>query len=73
MKKRIKKRRLTNIYHNDDDVDDGYNLLSSPSVSLSLSLSLSLSPSSLFVSAVPLSAVSLSLSPSLFVSAVRMC
>ena len=31
MKKRIKKRRLTNIYHNDDD-----------DVSLSLSLSLSL-------------------------------
>ena len=43
MKKRIKTRRLTNIYHsNDDDVGDGYNLLSP----LSLSLSLSLSPSS---------------------------
>ena len=41
MKKRIKTRRLTNIYHSDDDdVGDGYNLLSPP---LSLSLSLSLS------------------------------
>ena len=40
MKKRIKTRRLTNIYHSDDDdVGDGYNLLS---LSLSLS-SLSLS------------------------------
>ena len=29
MKKRIKTRRLTNIYHSDDDdVSDGYNLLS---------------------------------------------
>ena len=28
MKKRIKTRRLTNIYHSDDDdVGDGYNLL----------------------------------------------
>ena len=43
MKKRIKTRRLTNIYHSDDDDDgDGSNLLSS----LSLSLSLSPSPSS---------------------------
>ena len=39
MKKRIKTRRLTNIYHSDDDdVGDGYNLLSPPSLSLSLSL-----------------------------------
>ena len=39
MKKRIKTRRLTNIYHSDDDdVGDGNNLLP-----LSLSLSLSLS------------------------------
>ena len=39
MKKRIKTRRLTNIYHSDDDdVSDGYNLLS-----LSLCLSRSLS------------------------------
>ena len=31
MKKRIKTRRLTNIYHSDDDdVGDGYNLLSLP-------------------------------------------
>ena len=45
MKKRIKTRRLTNIYHSDDDdVGDGYNLLSPP-LSLSLSLSLSLGPS----------------------------
>ena len=42
MKKRIKTRRLTNIYHSDDD-DVGYNLLSA--LSLSLSLSLSLCPS----------------------------
>ena len=42
-KKRIKTRRLTNIYHSDDDdVSDGYNLLSPLSFSLSLSpLSLS--------------------------------
>ena len=41
VKKRIKTRRLTNIYHSDDDdVGDGYNLLS---LSLFLSLSLSLS------------------------------
>ena len=40
MKKRIKTRRLTNIYHSDDDdVGDGYYLLSPP-------LSLSPSPSS---------------------------
>ena len=45
MKKRIKTRRLTNIYHsNDDDVGDGSNLLSP--LSLSLSLSLGPSPSS---------------------------
>ena len=31
MKKRIKTRRLTNIYHSDnDDAGDGYNLLSPP-------------------------------------------
>ena len=48
MKKRIKTRRLTNIYHSDDDdVGDGYNLLSPlPPLSLSLSLSLGPSPSS---------------------------
>ena len=40
MKKRIKTRRLTNIYHSDDDdVGDGYNLPSPP-------LSLGPSPSS---------------------------
>ena len=40
MKKRIKTRRLTNIYHSDDDdVGDGYNLLSPP---LSLSVPLPL-------------------------------
>ena len=44
MKKRIKTRRLTNIYHSDDDdIGDGYNLLSSLSLFLILSLSLSLS------------------------------
>ena len=43
MKKRIKTRRLTNIYHSDDDeVGDGYNLLSILSLSLSLSLSVPL-------------------------------
>ena len=43
MKKRIKTRRLTNIYHSDDDdVGDGYNLLSPPPLSLSLSLSVPL-------------------------------
>ena len=43
MKKRIKTRRLTNIYHSDDDdVGDGYNL----AIPLSLSLSLGPSPSS---------------------------
>ena len=42
MNKRIKTRRLTNIYHSDDDdVGDSYNLLSPP-----LSLSLGPSPSS---------------------------
>ena len=47
MKKRIKTRRLTNIYHSDDDdVGDGYNLLSPLSLFLSLSLSLGPSPSS---------------------------
>ena len=41
MKKLIKTRRLTNIYHSDDDdVGDGYNLLT-PLSPLSLSLSLS--------------------------------
>ena len=45
MKKRIKTRRLTNIYHSDDDdVSDGSNLLSPPPLSLSLSVSLSLFP-----------------------------
>ena len=35
MKKRIKTRRLTNIYHSDyDDVGDSYNLLSPSSLSL---------------------------------------
>ena len=44
MKKRIKTRRLTNIYHSgDDDVGNGYNLLCPLSLFLSLSLSLSLS------------------------------
>ena len=44
MKKRIKTRRLTNIYHSDDDDGgNGNNLLSSLSLSLSLSVSLSLS------------------------------
>ena len=39
MKKWIKTRRLTNIYHSDDDnVGDGYNLLSPPSLSLSVPL-----------------------------------
>ena len=42
VKKRIKTRRLTNIYHSDeDDVGDGSNLLSlslSPSLSLSVPL-----------------------------------
>ena len=43
MKKQIKTRCLTNIYHSDDDdIGDGYNLLP-PSLSLSLSLSFSLS------------------------------
>ena len=42
MKKRMKTRRLTNIYHSDDDdVGDGYNLLS-PSLFLSLSVPLPL-------------------------------
>ena len=45
MKKRIKTRRLTNIYHSDDDdVGDGYNLLPPLFLSLSLSRSLSLFP-----------------------------
>ena len=44
VKKRIKTRRLTSIYHSDDDdVGDGSNLLSPLSLSLSLTLSLSLS------------------------------
>ena len=45
MKKRIKTRRLTNIYHSDDD-DVGYNLLTPP---LSLSRSLSFFPRQLSV------------------------
>ena len=46
MKKRIKTRRLTNIYHSDDDdVGDGSNLLSPLSLSLCVSLCLSLGPS----------------------------
>ena len=54
MKKRIKTRCLTNIYHSeDDDVGDCSNLLSSLSLFLSLSLSLSLSlcpsPSSQYI------------------------
>ena len=41
MKKRIKTRHLTNIYNSDDDdVGDGYNLLSTPSLSLSVPLPL---------------------------------
>ena len=48
MKKRIKTRRLTNIYHSDDDdVGDCSNLLSS--ISLFLSLSLCPSPSSQYI------------------------
>ena len=43
MKKRIKTRHLTNIYQSDDDdVGDGYNLLSPLSPYLSLSLSVPL-------------------------------
>ena len=39
MKKRIKTRRLTNIYHSDDDdVGDGYNQLSPLSLSVPLPL-----------------------------------
>ena len=50
MKKRIKTRRLTNIYHSDDDdVGDGSNLLSPLSLSHSLSLSLGPSPSSQYI------------------------
>ena len=45
MTKRIKTRRLTNIYHSDDDdVGDAYNLQSYLSLSLSLSLSIGPSP-----------------------------
>ena len=45
MKKRIKTRRLTNIYHSDDDdVGDGSNLLPP-----SLSLTLGPSPSSQYI------------------------
>ena len=39
MKKRIKTRRLTNIYHSNDD-DVGMAIMCYPSLSLSLSLSL---------------------------------
>ena len=47
MKKRIKTRRLTNIYHSDDDdVGDGSNLLTS-SLSLSLSVPLPLPKTSI--------------------------
>ena len=51
MKKRIKTRCLTNIYHSDDDdVGDGSNLLSPLPLSLSpLSLSLCPSPSSQYI------------------------
>ena len=46
MKKRIKTRRLTNIYHSDDDdVGDGSNLLPP----LSIYLSLGPSPSSQYI------------------------
>ena len=56
MKKRIKTRRLTNIYHSDDDdVGDGYNRLSPLSLSLSLSLTLSLSLSLSLSVSLPLS------------------
>ena len=44
MKKRIKTRRLNNIYHSDDD-DVGTAIICYPHLSLSLSLSLSLCPS----------------------------
>ena len=48
MKKRIKTRCLTNIYHSDDDdIGDGSNLLSP--LSLSHSLSLCPSPSSQYI------------------------
>ena len=58
MKKQIKTRRLTNIYHSDDDdVGDGYNLLSP--VSLSLSRSLFLFPRQLSVVLIFLSTVDL--------------
>ena len=47
-KKRIKTHRLTNIYHSDDDdVGDGYNLLSPHSLSLSLSVPLPLPKTSI--------------------------
>ena len=53
MKKRIKTRRLTNIYHSDDDdVGDGSNLQSPSPLSLSPSLSLSLSLFPIHLSAV---------------------
>ena len=57
VKKRIKTRRLTNIYHSDDDdIGDGYNLLS-PLPPLSLSRSLSLFPRQLSVVLIFLSTV----------------
>ena len=58
MKKRIKTRRLTNIYHSDDDdVGDGYNLLPPPLPPLSLSRTLSLFPRHLSVVLIFLSTV----------------
>ena len=53
MKKRIKTRRLTNIYHSDDDdVGDCSNLLSPLSLSYSISLSVSLSLFPIYLSTV---------------------
>ena len=47
MKKRIKTRRLTNIYHSDDDDVGTAIIYYPPSLSLSLSRSLSLFPTQL--------------------------
>ena len=53
MRKRIKTRSLTNIYHSDDDdISDGSNVLSPLSLSLSLSLSRSLSLFPIYLSTV---------------------